>query len=164
MKNAYSDNERIENLLIKVQLAEPLPQLKERVTAEAKKAWTQAPLELPWLIPLRRLVLSAAAAVVIVWLANCFSDYALGRWGAVKIVAAVEESNDIEALPELPHGPFIGRLVSVGRPSFQIDASSLNRYMERVRQMLDEPRQNGTSAPIGRSRQAPDRSGANLYS
>jgi len=164
MKDTYSDNERIENLLRRVQLPEPSPQLRERITAEAKKVWTQAPSELPWLIPLRRLVLSAAAAVVIVWLANCFSDYASERWRAVKIVAAAEESGDIDALPELPRGAFIGRLVSVGRQSLQIDASSLNRYMERVRQMLDESRQNGASSPIGRSRLIPDKAGANLYS
>jgi hypothetical protein len=164
MKDKYSENERIENFLRTAHLSEPSPQLKERITAEAKKLWNQSSGELPWWIPFRRLAVSAAAAVLIIWLANCSSDYALGRWRAAKIVAAVEQPGDIDTLPELPYGPFVGRLASIGRRSLVIDASSLSEHVERVRQILDETWQNGAPAPVGRSRLSPDRAGVNSYS
>lgn len=164
MKDGYSENERLENLLRMAHLSEPSPQLRERITAEAKRVWNQAALELPWRIPLRRLAVSAAAAVLIIWLANCSSDYALGRWRAAKVLMAVEQPADIDALPELPYGPFIGSLVSVSHRSLVIDTSSLSEHVGMVRQILDETWQNGAPAPVGRSRLTPDRAGAYSYS
>lgn len=165
MKDAYSENERIENLLRTVHLSEPSPHLRERITAEAKKVWNQAPSELPWRIPFRRLAVSAAAAVMIIWLANYSSDRALGRWRSAQVLAVVEQPADLGALPELPYGPFARRLVSVSRRSLGIDTSSLNDHVERVRQVLDETRRNGAASPAGgRSRLTPDQAGADLYS
>ena len=165
MKDTYSENERTENLLRTVHLSDPSPQLKERIMAQAKSVWNQAASEVPWLIPFRRLAASAAAAVVIVWLANYSSDRALGRWRSVNVLAATEQPADIDALPELPYGPFARRLVSVNRRSLVIDTSSLSDHVERVRQVLDEAMQNGASSPTGgRSRLIPDQAGANSYS
>ncbi len=163
MKDAYSDNERIEKLLRTVHVPEPSAQLKERVTAEAKKLWNES-AELPGRILFWRLAVSAAAAMLIIGLANCFSDYASGRWRAGKVLAAVEQPGDIDALPELPSGPFVGRLASAARGSLGIDASSLSEHVQKVRELLDEIRQTGAPAPVGRSRLIPDRAGANLYS
>jgi hypothetical protein len=149
MKDTYSENERIENLLRTVHLTEPSPQLKERITAEAKKLWNQSSAEVAWWIPFRRLAVSAAAAVLIIWLANCSSDLALGRWRSANVLAAIEQPADIDALPELPYGPFARRLVSINRRSLGIDTSSLSDHVEKVRQILDEARQNGASSPTG---------------
>ncbi|HUV64886.1 MAG TPA: hypothetical protein VMW24_13390 [Sedimentisphaerales bacterium] len=164
MKDNQSENERLANLLRTAHLSEPSPMLKERITTEARKTWNQSSLELSWSIPLRHLAASAAAAVVIIWLANYSSDRALGRWRAASIQAAIEQSADIDALPELPYGPFAKRLVSVNRRSLAIDGSSLSDHVAAVRQVLDEARQNGAPAPAGRSRLIPDRAGANSYS
>ncbi len=164
MKDTDSDNEGIENLLRTVHLPEPSPQLKERITAEARMLWNQSSGELPGRILFRRLAVSAAAAVFIIGLANWCSDYAAGRWRSANVLVAVEQPADIDALPDLPYGPFIGRLVSAGRGSLMIDASSLGRHVQKVRQLLDEMWQNGAPAPVGRSRLAPDKAGINLYS
>jgi hypothetical protein len=164
MKDTYSDNERIENLLRKVHLPEPSPQLKARITAEAKKLWHQSSGELPGRILFWRLAVSAAAAVLIIGLANWSSDLAAGRWRSAKVLAAVEQPAGLDALPDLPSGPFIGRLASAARGSLHIDASSLSEHVQRVREFLDEIWQNGAPAPIGRSRLAPDKAGINLYS
>ena len=164
MKDKYSENERLENLLKTAHLSEPSPQLKERITAEAKKLWNQSFQELPWLIPFRRLAASAAAAVLIIWLANYSSDRALGRWRSANVLAAIEQPGDFDALPELPYGPFARRLVSVNRRSLVVHTSSLSDHVERVRLILDETRQNGAPAPAGRSRLIPDRASTDFYS
>jgi len=164
MKDAYSDNERIENLLRKVHLPEPSAQLKERITAEARMLWNQSSGELPGRILFRRLAVSAAAAVLIIALANWCSDLAAGRWRSENVLAAIEQPADIDVLSDLPYGPFVGRLASAARGSLHIDASSLSEHVQRVREFLDEIWQNGGSAPVGRSRLVPDKAGINLYS
>jgi len=62
MKDKRIDNEQLEDLLRMAHLPEASPELKQRITAEARKAWKQTSAEVSWGIPLRRLVASAAAA------------------------------------------------------------------------------------------------------
>lgn len=142
-------NKRLEALMRKAYLPEPSPQLKERITAEAKKAWTQAASDVPWQIPIRRLAVSAAAAVLAVWLANCSSDYVLGRrmTGGVPVAGRVSDQNDINALPEMPYSPFVRRLVSVHSESSGFDASALIDRAEAYRRILDEALQSTFSQP-----------------
>jgi len=165
MKDNSSENERIESLLRSVHMAEPSPQLKERITAEAAGMWNRSSLELSWLIPLRRLAVSAAAAVVIIWLTNYSSDRALGRWRPAQGPAAIEQPAGIDALPELPYGPLARRLACVNRRSLTTGTSALSDRAETIRQVLDEARQSGASSPArGSSGLVPDRAGTYSYS
>jgi hypothetical protein len=162
MKDNQSENERLESLLRSVHLPDPSPRLKERITAEAARMWNQSSLELSWSIPLRRLAASAAAAVVIVWLANYSSDRALGRWRSAKVPVVVEQPADIDVLPELPYGPLARRLVSINRGALPIGTLSLSDRAETIRQVLDEARQSGASSPAGGSSGlVPDQAAAN---
>jgi hypothetical protein len=160
-----AQNERLEELLRKAHLPEPSPQLQERITAAAKRAWDQAPQELPWLIPFRRLVASAAAAVLIIWLANCSSDLTLAKWSSGAVHMVSQRPSDIEALPEMPYGPFVRRLACLNRRSSVIDASALKDRIEALRHVLDEAQWDGpTKPPVpteGRSRLIPNPSSAN---
>jgi hypothetical protein len=147
MNDKDTRNKRLEELLRKARLPEPSPQLQERITAAAKRAWNQSPLELPWLIPVRRLAASAAAAVVIIWLANYSSDCTLARWQLGKSPATSDQLTEIEALPEMPYGPFVRRLASLDRRSSVIDTSALNEHIEALRHVLDEAQQSRNAKP-----------------
>jgi hypothetical protein len=163
-----AQNKRLEELLRKAHLSEPSPQLQERVAAAAKSAWNQAPLELPWLIPIRRLAASAVAAVVIIGLANFVSDCALARWRAGGALAVNQQASSTEALPEMFYGPLARRLVCLNRQSSEIDASALNSHVEMLRHVLDESQQSEFASPPvpagGRSRLTPNPSSDNSYS
>jgi hypothetical protein len=141
MNEKDAENKQLEDILRKAHVRGPSTELKERITAAAKRAWNQAPTELPWLIPFRRLVASAAAAIVIIWLANYSSDCALAQWESVKFPATIKQPPGLEALPEIPYDPFVRRLVSVNRRSSMIDASALNNHTETLLQILDEAQQ-----------------------
>lgn len=143
------ENERLEGLLRRARLPEPSLQLKRRVIAEARKAWMQAAPEVPWQIPIRDLAVSAAAAVLVVWLANCSSDYALDRiaTGGVRVTGPVSGRSDIDALPEMPYGSVVRRLVSLQPRYSGFDASALNDRAEVFRRILDEAQQSAFSQP-----------------
>ncbi|UCC99115.1 MAG: hypothetical protein JSW66_04350 [Phycisphaerales bacterium] len=165
----HAENEQLEHLLRKARLPDPSPRLKERVTAEARKAWNQAAPDVPWQIPIRRLAVSAAAAVLVVWLANYSSDHVLARRaiGGLPTAGRVSGQNDIDALPEMPYGPFVRRLVSVQPRSSGFDASALNDRAEVFRRVLDEAQRSTFSQPQrGRpeSHLSPDRPFAHSYS
>ena len=144
------------------------PQLQEQITSEAKKAWKQTEAELPWLIPFRRLVASAAAAIVIIWMADYYSESRLAQWQNVKFTISREQPSDLDALTEIPYSPLARHLVSAGRRVSITDASALRSYTETVRSILNESQQNGSSKPStpaeGRSILLPKQSGFNSYS
>ncbi|GAF94642.1 unnamed protein product, partial [marine sediment metagenome] len=77
MNEKDTGNDQLEHLLRKAHIPEPSTLLKERITTEARKAWNQTSLELPWQIPVKRLVASAAAAMFVISIANYFSDLTL---------------------------------------------------------------------------------------
>lgn len=140
-------NRRLEDFLRKAQLRVPSPQLKQQIITGAKKTWNQAPAEIPWLIPFRRLAASAAAAIIIIWLANYSSDFAMAQWRSVKFPAATKQPPDLESLPEATYGPFVRRLVSANRRPATIDASALSDHIEALQNILDEAQQTNTAAP-----------------
>jgi hypothetical protein len=147
MNEKETENKQFEDFLRKAHLPEPSQQLHERITAAAKRAWNQTPSELPWLIPFSRFVASAAAAIVIIWLANYYNRCTLAQWQSVKFPPAIEQHHDQESLPEIPYGPFVRRLVSVNRRSFIIDASALKEHVETLRLILNEVQQSSTTKP-----------------
>ena len=168
MKDDYCENDQIESLLARAHVPEPSPQLKQRVTAEARKVWDQTPADIPWQIPFKRFVASAAAAVLIIWLANFSSDYTLAQWRPGGASVTAQQSTDFDTLPEMPYGPLAKHLASVDRKPRVIDASALSDYVENMRRILEQAQQNGVSMPSvppgGSSRLIPGRAGANSYS
>jgi hypothetical protein len=171
MNEKNAENERIEELLKRARLTEPSPRLKEQVITEAKRVWNRAPLELPWLIPVRRLAASAAAAALIVWLANCSSNFMLPRWRAERAPTSnrAQDARDtgVEALPEMPYSLFARRLATFDRRSFVLDASALSRHVEALRHALNELQQSDVAKPpaptSGRSRLILNRPNPNPY-
>lgn len=168
MNDKDDQNKRLEELLRIAQLPEPSAHLKERITAAAKRAWTQAPVELPRLIPFKYLAASAAAALLIIWLANYSSDRTLAQWQSEKVLTPSEQPSGHEALPEMPYGPFVRRWASLNRQSSVIGTSALQDHIESLRHILDETQGEGpTSPPVpteGRSGLIPNPSSDNLYS
>jgi len=166
MKNDPCENKQIESLLTRAHMREPSPQLKQRITVEARKVWDQTQADIPWQIPLRRLAASTAAAVFIVWLANFSSDYTLAKWRPGDSSTARVQPAVFDTLPEMPYGPFAKHLAAVDRRSPAIDASALSNYAETVRKLLDETGDSGVSAPAVQpsdsSRLVPDR--VNIFS
>jgi len=168
MNDKDTQNEQFERFMRKTHLHKPSPELKTRITAEAAKAWNQTSPELPWQIPVRRLFVSAAAAVFVIWLTNYSSDYALARFQPGGPPVAYQQPSNLDALTEMPYSPLARRLVSAGRKSSMTDASALRSYTENISRILDETQQNGVSKPPapaeGRSRLIPTQPGINSYS
>ncbi len=162
------ENDKLEHLLRRAHIPEPSPLLKEQITAEARKEWNQTSLELPWQIPVKRLVASAAAVMFVISIANYFSDLTLAHWWSGSVPITRLQPSDLDALPETPYGPFVRHLVSVNRRPSMTDASALRDYAERVRQALQETQQNGTSNEQvpngGRSRLLPAKPHSDYYS
>jgi hypothetical protein len=166
MSDADRQNRELEGLLKRLRPAEPSAELKARVTGAARKAWKEAPEDIPWRIPLKRLAVSVAAAIVIVSSASYFSEQTLTPWRPHGLVVAQMETSAFDELPELPYSPFLKSLVAARRPSSR-DISLLFDYMQKVRETVGVE-QNGDSdapAPVERrSRLLPTRLSFSCYS
>ena len=138
------ENDKLEYILKKAHIPEPTPILKERITTEAKKAWNQSSQEIPWQIPVRRLVASAAAAVIIVSITNFYNEHVLKRWQFKDNSTLNKQVNDLETLSDIPYRPFVRHLISISRKPSNIDASAFRDYTKRLQQVLNEMQQNGS--------------------
>lgn len=138
MSDPNAEHEKIERLLKQARLPEPSSQLRERVTTAAKQAWDQAPTDVPWQIPLRRLVLSAAAAVIVVSLANHLGDVVGPQAQPVSPVAASISNPDIEELAEMVYGPSRSQLGANRRGPSAVDGATLRDKIESIRNILDD--------------------------
>ena len=168
MRDDRIENEKLEDFLRKAYLPEALPQLRQRITAEARKAWNQTTCEVSWLIPLRRLAASAAAVVFIILLTNYSSGRVLEKWQSGESFASKQLPAELEALPEIPYSPFAKYLATAIRKPSAIDPSALRDHVETVRRALDDSQHDGTSispAPSGGSSLfVPARNRAGSYS
>jgi hypothetical protein len=145
-----AENKQLEELLKKAYLSGPSLQLKHQIIIGAKKAWNQTGVELSWLVPFRRLVASAAAAIIIIWLANYYSDCALAQWQSDKFPSVTKQSPGLESLLEIPYGSFVRSMVSINRRPSPIDTSALSDHAEALRHILDEAQQNRIARPSAR--------------
>lgn len=161
MKDNSIENEQLEDFLRKARLPEASPELKQRITAEARKAWKQTSEGVSWRIPLRRLTAAAAAAMLIVSLTNYSSERALEKWRSGE---SLPVSAEYETPAEMPYGTFAKNLAAVSRKPSAINASALRDYIETVRRAIDESRESGTPvSPTpagGSSRLSPGMRGA----
>ena len=161
MRDNRIENEKLEAILARAHLSEASPELKQRITAETRKAWKRTSEEVSWRIPLRRLTAAAAAAMLIVWLTNYSSERTLEKWRSDESFAV---SAEYQTPAEMPYGPFAKNLATVSRKPSAINASALRDYVETVRRAIDESRQSGTPvspAPAGgSSRLSPGMRGA----
>lgn len=168
MNEKNAENKRTEDLLRKAYLPEPSTELKMRITTEAKKTWIQSPSELPWQVPVRRFIISAAAAVLIVWLTNSSSDYVQSFWQSGRPRVTHNRPVDLDVLPELSYSPLAKHLVLSGRKPSITNVSGLQNYPETLRRILNESQQNRSteqSTPAeGRSILLRKKSGFKLYS
>jgi len=130
MNERAPENEAIERLLKRARLAEPSADLRSRVVGAMKDAWQEAPPEVPWQIPLRRLGLSAAAAVLLISGANYYSTWSVAHWHAGPRLAARMTAADFDDTPEIPYGPFVQHLIAVRRSSAR-DSALLLQYVGR---------------------------------
>lgn len=166
MSGTDADQDRIERLMKAAGLPGPSDALKARVIEAAQKAWRRNPIDTPARIGLRRLVAPAAAAVIVVALADWYSDHTVSSWRSGDGAVAIEEPVDVEALlgcPDLAAAHL--RLWS--RPS-AIGASTLREHIARLRQILEETQgsANASSSTLveGQSRVIPTPAGFGSYS
>ena len=145
MNDKDMENDKLEHLLRRAHPSEPSPLLKKRITSEAKKAWSQSSLEIPWQIPVWRLAASAAAAVLIISITNFSSDLILKRWHTGDILSTQEQLPKPDILTEMAVRPFVRHLVSINRKPSITKATALRDYTKRVQQVLNEMQQNGAS-------------------
>jgi len=156
MNETNAEHERIERLLKQARLPQPSSQLHDRVTTAAKQTWDREATDVPWKIPLRRLALSAAAAVIVVSLANHLGDVAGPQARPGSPVAASISNPDMEEMAEMVYSPSRYRLGTGRRRTSEIGGARLRDKMESIRRMFDELEDNGIQAPPtpsgGRSR------------
>jgi hypothetical protein len=168
MNEKDMNNDKLEQFLRRAHIPEPTPLLKERITAEARKALNQTSVEMSWQIPIRRLAASAAAAVLIISITNLFSDYTLQKWNFRDASIISRQIPDFEVLVETTYSPFVRYLASVDRKPSIHEATALRDYTERVLQVLNEMQQNGIPKKQvpeeGRSRLFQVQPGSDYYS
>ena len=168
MNETEKQNDKVERLLQAARLSAPSGQLKDRVTKAAREAWREGPADVSWRVPVWRVAVSAAAAALIVSLANLAADRSLvrGRTGVARM--ALQEAADLEAVPEEVYGSVARRLLAVNFRASEAVGERLEQYREQMKQVLDEAQENGVAdpprAPNGRSRLLPVPSGREAYS
>jgi len=156
MKAQRDKNRDVEQVLKAACPTGPSSQLKRQVIGAAKRAWRREPQEISWQVPLRRLAVSAAAAVLVVSLTNLAVDRSLVRWQAGGLRVAGWEPGDVDAVSEAVYGSRVRYLVAAIR---RASAADWRQYREQMQRVLDEAQESGTpdrpAAPNGRSRLLP---------
>ena len=136
MKATDRQFDEMEQRLKQARLAKLSDELKARIVGSARQTWRTAPADIPWRIPLRRLAISAAAAVLIVSCANYFSSAAVAPWQADRPGTVRMQAAHSQDTPEMPYSPFVRNLIATsGTPTY--DASALLDYFQNARRTLD---------------------------
>lgn len=136
MSRTNEEHVRTEGFLKRVRPQEPSAELKAQVLRAARDAWHDASAGIPWRIPLRRLVVSAAAAAVLISLANLYGDCASIRPATQVLTSGSAEPCDLDIMTD-PQMSFMRYAVRAGRPA-RPEASLLADYLEMVCETLTE--------------------------
>ncbi len=147
MNGPSERHRRIEDIMKCAQFPKPSEELKNRVIGTAKEAWDQPPQDIPWRIPLRRLVISTAAALTLISAANSFSDMVIARTLSKRSNTVNENPTDINALSDMPDA-LKYRWVRTGYQPTSTDPQYLIEHVEAVRQMLQEDHPKEPAEPI----------------
>jgi len=164
MSGTDPDQDRVERLMKAAGLPGPSDALKAHVMAAAQKAWRQDSIDIPARIFLRRLAVAAAAAVIIVTLADRYGERTVSPWRSGDVAAAIQEPVNLEAL--LGTADLAAAHLRLrGRPS-AIDASTLREHVARIRQILDETQGSANASTLveGQTRVIPAQTGFGSYS
>jgi hypothetical protein len=129
------DLQSYEERLKKLRLIEPSKQLKEKVTHAAMSVWHQETMDVAWWIPVRRLGIAAAAALILVSLANYAGDQAGMKWQIADKVRVSEPVSDLDEAGDATDVVLVRHLTV---PPLPIDMAAVREYQEQIRQMLDE--------------------------
>ncbi|MEN6337494.1 MAG: hypothetical protein ABFE01_24840 [Phycisphaerales bacterium] len=140
---------KIERLLKRARPTEPSAELKSRVLHAARETWLGASAGIPWQTPVRRLIVSAVAATIVVSLANVYADRAFAPGSVSMPAAGYMEPCEIDVMAEsdTPQIYFAATAVRAAQP----DASTLFDHLEKVRETLrevDRDESSGGSMPI----------------
>jgi hypothetical protein len=134
----------VERLLKQARPAKPSDELRSRVLRAAGEAWVEHPSPGLWRIAVWRLAVSAAAAILIVILADAWSDSVVMRSRSVKPVAAAHESDtsldeqpwaDME--PAIPYASLIGHVAVAGRATTN-NAGALLDHIQGLQDALSQ--------------------------
>ncbi len=102
-------------------------------------------METSWQVPLRRLVASATAAVLIISITNFANDLVLKKWHSRDIKIKQVQIPDLDTIPEIFHRPYVRHLVSINHKPYITDKSALLEYTERMQHVLNEMQQNASN-------------------
>jgi hypothetical protein len=139
MNGADKRNE-IERLLRQGRPAKPSAELKRRVLDAAGEAWVAQPSPVLWHIAVRRLAVSAAAAVLIVVFVDAWSDLIVARSQTHRPVAVARASDEnlwADTEPDIPYGSPLGHMV-VARWSAPGDADTLLDHIRGLQDALSQ--------------------------
>jgi hypothetical protein len=134
MNEIDRENNEIEHLLRRAKLPEPPAELKERAIRAARKAWNEAAPDVPWHIPIRRLAISAAAAVLMISLANYCADRVAVAQQSHEFAVSTVETPELDDWLQMPRSRLVRHL---GSKASVYSPATLRERMEKVRQMLD---------------------------
>jgi hypothetical protein len=135
MNEMGRENNEIERLLQRAKLPEPSPELRERVTGAARKAWGQTATDISWQVPVRRLAISTAAALLMISLADYYGDHMLVARQSHGFAATIEEMPEPDDWLQVPSNLLVRHLSN--EPSASTPTALLE-YMEKIRRALDE--------------------------
>ena len=167
MKEADNQFDKIEQQLRMARLVEPTDESKARILGAARDTWKKEPAEVPWRIPLRRLGLSAAAALLIVSCADYVSNLMVAPWQAGRPAPARMVAVEWEDEAQIPSNPFVRHLIATCGTS-ACDVSALLEYLQSIRETVNgtEPDDgaDGSGPAVPESQLFPARAKTRLYS
>ncbi len=152
MNETSSKHDKVEHLMKQVRPTGPSPQLKDRVTSAAEKAWGRALPEVPWQVPLRRLAVSAVAAVLLISLANAMGNCVVPGPSHRSTPPSAASPDDLDDLYPAEYGILVTGLSPRGYRSIPAGGPTLSEYME---QLEKDRSAESVAQPSGRSRLVP---------
>jgi hypothetical protein len=151
MSKTDAEHEKLERLMRQASISEPSDALKRHVTEAAQSVWTANPDDVPVQVLLVRLATSAAAAVLLIASAECFSSHVAPEEHPAIVRSTAEPANLVPLLES--YDLMIARHLTTNiRTGVQVDARAVRTHLERTRKTLDESQRNGISGSTeGRS-------------